>query len=77
MRGFTIMITLMLNYVHSYTTPKLMYSNGKVNKFVKEAEIKHGRVAMLSTIIIPTIELLNGNHQGIYQLSSEPLPYQL
>ena len=50
----------------------------KVNtKFIQEAEIKHGRVAMTSLVTIPTIELLNGNHQGIYELSKQPLSLQL
>lgn len=49
----------------------------KVTKFVQEAELKHGRVAMVSALTIPTIELLNGNHQGIYELSSKPLSFQL
>ena len=51
--------------------------NRKVPKFVQEAEIKHGRVAMVSTLIIPTLELLNGNEKGIYELSSQPLSVQL
>ena len=56
------------------TTPTL----SKVNtKFIQEAEIKHGRVAMTSLVTIPSLELLNGNHQGIYELSNQPLPLQL
>lgn len=46
------------------------------NKFIREAEIKHSRVAMLSAVTIPTIELFNGDHQGIYELSNQPLPFQ-
>ena len=46
------------------------------NKFIREAEIKHSRVAMLSAVTIPTIELFNGNNQGIYELSHQPLPFQ-
>ena len=49
----------------------------KVTKFIQEAELKHGRVAMTSTLIIPTLEVLNGNNQGIYELSSQPLTFQL
>ena len=52
-------------------------SNKDIPKFVQEAEIKHGRVAMVSALTIPAIELLNGNHQGIYELSSQPLNFQL
>lgn len=57
------------------TTPTITQT--KVSKFVQEAELKHGRVAMVSTVTIPTLELLNGNHQGIYELSSQPLTLQL
>lgn len=46
------------------------------NKFIREAEIKHSRVAMLSALTIPTLELLNNDHQGIYELSKQPLPFQ-
>jgi len=49
----------------------------KVNKFIQEAELKHGRVAMASTVTIPMIEIFNGNHQGIYELSSQPVTIQL
>lgn len=49
----------------------------KISKFVEEAELKHGRVAMVSTLIIPTLELLNGNEQGIYELSSQSISFQL
>lgn len=52
-------------------------SKQKVSKFVQEAELKHGRVAMVSTLTIPALELLNGNHQGIYELSSQPITFQL
>ena len=52
-------------------------STKDIPKFVQEAELKHGRVAMVSALTIPTLELLNGNHQGIYELSSQPLNFQL
>ena len=52
-------------------------TTSKVSKFVEEAELKHGRVAMISSLTIPTLELLNGNHQGIYELSSQPITFQL
>ena len=32
---------------------------------------------MVSTLTIPMIEFLNGNHQGIYELSSQPITFQL
>lgn len=49
----------------------------EVPKFVQEAELKHGRVAMISSLIIPSLELLNGNNPGINVLSSQPVNFQL
>lgn len=49
----------------------------EVPKFVQEAELKHGRVAMVSSLIIPSLELLNGNNPGINELSSQPANFQL
>lgn len=62
--------------VNGLKTP-VVKNTQKVSKFVQEAELKHGRVAMVSTLTIPTLELLNGNHQGIYELSSQPITFQL
>jgi len=62
--------------VSGLTTPTIKDTK-KITKFVQEAELKHGRVAMVSTLTIPTLELLNGNHQGIYELSSQPITFQL
>lgn len=62
--------------VSGLKTP-IVTDSQKVSKFVQEAELKHGRVAMISSLTIPTIELLNGNHQGIYELSSQPITFQL
>ena len=71
----TVFMTF-ISYVSGLTSPTIT-STQKVSKFVQEAELKHGRVAMVSTLTIPTLELLNGNHQGIYELSSQPITFQL
>ena len=70
-----IAMVMMLMSVESLTTPTIRETQ-KVSKFVQEVELKHGRVAMVSTLTIPTLEILNGNHQGIYELSHQPLPFQ-
>lgn len=72
---FMLLMT-MFNSTSSLTTQTIK-ENHSVTKFIQEAELKHGRVAMVSTLTIPTIELLNGNHQGIYQLSSQSASFQL
>ena len=46
------------------------------NKFVQEAEIKHGRVAMVSSLVIPSLELMN-DKLGINEVSSLEVPVQL
>ena len=71
----TVFMTFMSS-ASGLTTPTITDTQ-KVSKFVQEAELKHGRVAMVSTLTIPTLELLNGNHQGIYELSSQPITFQL
>lgn len=53
-----------------------MKQRESISKFIQEAEIKHGRVAMVSAVTIPTIEHFNNNHQGIYELSHRPLAFQ-
>ena len=71
----TVIMTF-ISYVSGLTTPTITNTQ-KVSKFVQEAELKHGRVAMVSTLTIPTLELLNGNHKGIYELSSQSITFQL
>ena len=51
----------------TYTTPP---------KFVSEAEIKHGRVAMASSLAIPILDNVNPDLLGINFVSSMPLPVQ-
>ena len=39
--------------------------------FLREAELKHGRIAMIAAIIIPTIEIFT-DEPGIFQFSNLP-----
>ena len=54
------------------------YSENKI-KFVREAELQHGRAAMLATASIPIIEKLDGDDSllGINYLSSLGINHQL
>jgi len=67
-----------MNYL-TYITPVLGLFMGSFpsGKFVKEAEIKHGRVAMLGSVTIPLLETINGGNLGINELSSRDKSYQL
>lgn len=77
MNSVSFVMFLMMSSANCLSPPKPNINTKTVNSFIKEAEIKHGRVAMVSTLTIPTLELLNGNHQGIYELSSQPITFQL
>lgn len=47
------------------------------SKFIKEAEIKHGRTAMLAMPTLFTLESLDHETLGINQLASTQIEYQL
>lgn len=47
------------------------------SKFIKEAEIKHGRTAMLSIPILTALETVNHDILAINQLASTPIENQL
>lgn len=64
-------------YLLSSSTNTVKKVKSDIPKFVQEAELKHGRVAMVSSLIIPSLELLNGNNPGINVLSSQPVNFQL
>lgn len=46
-------------------------------KFVQEAEIKHGRVAMLSSVAIPVLDHVNPDTLGVNFVNSLDSPVQL
>lgn len=48
-----------------------------IPKFVKEAEIKHGRVAMVSSVAIPFLDTFSPDGLGINFISSLESPVQL
>lgn len=47
------------------------------SKFIQEAEIKHGRTAMLAMPTLMGLEVLDPNTLGINQLASTPIENQL
>lgn len=47
------------------------------NKFIREAEIKHGRVAMVSSLAIPVLDLLSEDHLGVNFVNNMPIENQL
>lgn len=47
------------------------------SKFIKEAEIKHGRTAMLAVPTLMSLEVIKPDTLGINELSSTPIEYQL
>ena len=47
------------------------------SKFIQEAEIKHGRTAMLAMPSLVSLEVLDHSALGINQLASTPLENQL
>ena len=53
----------------------IAYNN--LPKFVQEAEIKHGRVAMLSSVAIPLLDNVNNGVLGINFVNSLDPAYQL
>ena len=53
--------------------------NEQTTKYIREAELHHGRVAMCSMVILPLLDFLDKEHLAINKLSSlrfeEQLPY--
>lgn len=47
------------------------------SKFIQEAEIKHGRTAMLAVPTLLGLEIIKPDTPGINELSSTPIEYQL
>jgi len=47
------------------------------SKFVREAEIKHGRVAMFSSTLIPLLDTISPDGLGINFVNSMPIENQL
>lgn len=61
------MLYSFINYLGFLTNP---------TKFMIESEIKQGRMAMLATAIIPTLELLYKDELGINALHNSPIGVQ-
>ena len=54
-----------------------LYAFNMNSKFVQEAEIKHGRTAMLAMPTLVSLEVFDHSTLGINQLASTPLENQL
>jgi hypothetical protein len=62
----------------SYVVPPPMgFNMQEIPKFVKEAEIKHGRVAMVSSLIIPFLDNVNPEILGVNYVNSLDISTQL
>jgi len=48
-----------------------------VSKFVREAEIKHGRVAMVSSVAIPFLDTFSPDGLGVNFVNNMPIENQL
>ena len=72
------MLALVNVLATSYVAPPPMGFNiQEIPKFVKEAEIKHGRVAMASSLIIPFLDNVNPEILGVNYVNSLDISTQL
>lgn len=55
----------------------LKIANKENSKYLREAELQHGRVAMLASVLIPVFEMMNSNKLGINFLSDMDFNSQL
>ena len=55
----------------------LKIANKDNSKYLREAELQHGRIAMLASILIPSFEMMNPDTLGINYLSNMDLDIQL
>lgn len=73
----TVFLSTLLISTSTALNVPFVSSTTKISpKFIEEAEIKHGRVAMVSSLIIPTLELFNTDMKGIDVLASQDFNVQ-
>lgn len=65
MYGIIFIISFIFNSVNAYVVPPVMPP-----KFVQEAELKHGRVAMVSSLLIPLLDNVNPDVLGVNYVNS-------
>tara|TARA_B110000858_G_C17787855_1_gene468171 strand:- start:98 stop:601 length:504 start_codon:yes stop_codon:yes gene_type:complete len=70
------LFTLLISTTTALNVPFVSSATKISPKFIEEAEIKHGRVAMVSSLIIPTLELFNHDMKGIDVLASQDFNVQ-
>lgn len=67
----------MKTLIYSLVPTVAAYNTVSVPKFVREAEIKHGRVAMVSSVAIPVLDTLSPDGLGINFVNNMPVENQL
>jgi|TARA_Y100000389_G_C17201772_1_gene384026 hypothetical protein len=67
----------MKTLIYSLVPTVVAYNTGSVPKFVREAEIKHGRVAMVSSVTIPLLDTLSPDGLGVNFVNNMPVENQL
>jgi hypothetical protein len=67
----------MKTLIYSLVPTVAAYNTVSVPKFVREAEIKHGRVAMVSSVAIPVLDTLSPDGLGVNFVNNMPVENQL
>ena len=67
----------MKSLIYSLVPTVAAYNTGSVPKFVREAEIKHGRVAMVSSVTIPLLDTISPDGLGVNFVNNMPVENQL
>ena len=65
MRSIMFIMSFIFNSINAYVVPPVMPP-----KFVQEAELKHGRVAMVSSLLIPLLDNVNPDVLGVNYVNS-------
>jgi uncharacterized protein YacL len=69
MKSIIFIMSFIFNSINAYVVPPVMPP-----KFIQEAELKHGRVAMVSSLLIPLLDNVNLDVLGVnYVNSLEPV----
>ncbi len=71
MYAIVFIMSFIFNSVNAYVVPPVMPP-----KFVQEAELKHGRVAMLSSLLIPLLDNVEPGVLGVNYVNSLDLGNQ-
>ena len=72
MKGIIFIMSFIFNSINAYVVPPVKTTP----KFVQEAELKHGRVAMVSSLLIPLLDNVNPDVLGVNYVNSLDLGNQ-